>query len=198
MLDKSTAARISAYWNSWDEQSFAEHAKKGLVYRQKFDIATVFGYVIGKDDDEFPIHQLIDVNSTPNLLIVLPIDAVNLRILSLVSFIETARQMPQQRTGVNEGAMSAIDIVGEVGKNARGSKYECAEFTSSNQLEERVHEILVATLGEEQKKRPPVELVKFSDEEFNNAIRGILRPFTKHQSFQIVNGSVVVIEEPED
>lgn len=190
MLDKSTAAKISAYWNSWDEQSFAEHASRGLVYRQEFKSATIFGYVIGKDDQEFPINQLINVENTPYLNIVLTIDAVNLRILSMLAFIEKARQVPRQLPDKSESTLG-IDVVAEVGENADGSKYACYSFNSTNELVEKILEVMVVTLNEEQEKNPVAELVKFSDVEFKQAINGILRKFMEHLYYQIVNGKVI-------
>ncbi len=197
MLDKSTAAKISAYWNSWDEQSFAEHAEKGLVYRQEFKAGSVFGYVIGKDDQEFPINQLIDVENTPNLNIVLTIDSLNLRILSLLAFIEKARQVPLQPPDRSKSTLSN-DVVGEVGDNADVGMYACYSFNSLNELAEKVREVIVTTLSEEQKKNPVAELTKFSDEECDRVIKRNFWTFTKHQSYHIVNGRVVVIDEPGD
>lgn len=197
MEEKVIAAKIFAWWNSWDEKLFAEHAEKGLVYRQYIKSAPeekLFAFVIGKNDTQFPIRQLIDVDNTPNLSIVLPIDAVNLRVLSLVSFIEAARKAAPKSPRNSDLKITdifSIEVVGDVGRNkTNGKKYGYAMFNSSDELAAKLQVQVVEKL-DKQKKNHMAELFKFSDTEFKKAIRGIFRPIAKRMTFQIVNGDVV-------
>jgi len=177
MLDKSIAARISAYWNSWDEEAFAQQAERGLIFRQEFHISIVFGYVISKDDREFPVRQLIDIKSIPYLNIVLPIDAINLRILSLLSFIEGTRKLSLEYSSNSYKGIFVIDIIGGVGENRDGEIYGLVSFESLNELEEKIREQQITVLDNTIKRNPAADFLKYSDTEFKFSISMLISKY---------------------
>lgn len=136
-LDRQTVARVSAQWNSWPPKEFASCAEKRIVYRPASGVGF---FAIGRGDKDFPIDQLTEPDCAAGLVLVLPYNAVNIRILSVLWAIETAR-LPLSEDGTSN---LEIEVVGDVGKEALTGdiKYSLITYNS------------VMALTDEIKRRP--------------------------------------------
>ena len=161
---------------------------------EKSIAAKIFAFVVGKEDNAYPVRQLIDIEAIPNLAMVLTVEVISLRIFSLLSFIEATRRVSstsQETSELKIKDVFSLGVVGAVGNNSKGIIYGYQEFNSLDELTAKVHEVIADDLKKEQENNLLAELFEFSDAEFGKAITGILRPTAEHWTFQVVNGSVV-------
>lgn len=133
-LSRGIAAKVSAYYTGWvDPEAFARSAENNLIYRQKHHVGSkpeFAFYVICEGEKELPLDLLTDPDSVRNLALVLPYNAVNLRILSLLWLIETARG-PRKGENIFE-----LEIVGDIARDdSTGEiRYGCLWFSSTIDL----------------------------------------------------------------
>ena len=110
-LDRQTVARVSAQWNSWPPKEFASCAKKRSIYQPASGVGF---FAFERGDKEFPWDELTRPDSAAGLTIVMPYNAVSIRILSVLRAIETARlPIVEDRT-----RNLSIEVVGDVGIDA--------------------------------------------------------------------------------
>jgi len=110
-LDRQTVARVSAQWNSWPPEEFASCAEKRSVYQP---VSGVGFFAFERGDREFPWDELTKPDSAAGLTIVVPYNAVSIRMLVTLRAIETARlPIVEDRT-----CNLLIEVVGDVGREA--------------------------------------------------------------------------------
>ena len=110
-LDRQTVARVSAQWNGWSPKEFASCAEKRSVYQP---VSGVGFFAIERGDKDFPWDELTKTDYAAGLTIVVPYNAVSIRMLLALKTIETARlPIVEDRT-----RNLAIEIVGDVGREA--------------------------------------------------------------------------------
>ena len=161
-LDRQTVARVSAQWNSWLPEEFASCAEKRSVYQP---VSGCGFFAIEQGDKEFPGDELTKPTCAAGLTIVVPYNAVSIRMLSVLWVIETARlPIVEDRT-----RNLSIEVVGDVGREALTGdiKYSLITYDS------------VMALTDEIKRRPDSlekESIKY--------LRGILEMKLKGHPWQ--------------
>jgi len=161
-LDRQTVARVSAQWNSWPPKEFASCAEKRSVYRPTSGACY---FAIKRGDKEFPWDELTKPDCAAGLTIVVPYNAVSIRMLSVLWAIETARlPIVEDRT-----RNLLIEIVGDLdGEALTGDiKYSLITYNS------------VMALTDEIKRRPDT-----LDKESIGYLRGILEMKLKGNPWQ--------------
>ncbi len=112
-LDRQTVARVSAQWNSWPPEEFASCAGKRSVYRPVSGCEFSF-FAIERGDKEFPWDELTKPDCAAGLTIVMPHNAVSIRMLLVLQTIEEVRlPIVEDRT-----RNLFIEVVGDVGREA--------------------------------------------------------------------------------
>jgi len=143
-LDRQTVARVSAQWNSWPPEEFAVCAEKRSVYQPASGVGF---FALERGDRELPFDQLTDLNYAKGLVLVLPYNAVSIRMLSVFRAIETARlPMVEDRT-----RNISIEVVGDVGRDAVTGdiRYSLITYDSVMALTDEIKRRLGTTLGKE-------------------------------------------------
>ena len=161
-LDRQTVAKVSALWNSWSPEDFASCAEKRSVYRPASGIGF---FAIERVDKEFPWDELTKPDCAAGLTIVVPYNAVSIRMLSVLWAIETARlPLVEDRT-----SNLFIEVVGDVGKEVLTGdiKYSLITYNS------------VMALTDEIKRHPDT-----LDKESIKYLRGVLEMKLKGDPYQ--------------
>ncbi len=134
-VDRTIIAMVVAHTNfaGMDREKFAEFAEKRKVYRQKFPLypdTPIAFFVLGKGDETLSALQLADLASAEPLVIALPSDGLNIKMLSALWLIDVIRR------GIYKKPEFEIYVVGEVGKNATAGevKYDVKAFYSLQKL----------------------------------------------------------------
>ena len=128
-LDRQTVARVSAQWNSWPPEEFASCAEKRSVYRPASGVGF---FALERGDKEFPWDELSKPDCAAGLTVVVPYNAVSIRMLSVLWAIETARlPLVEDRT-----RNLCIEVVGNVGREALTGdiKYSLITYDSVRSL----------------------------------------------------------------
>ncbi len=136
-LDRQTVARVSAQWNSWPPEEFVSCAEKRRIYQPASGVGF---FALERGDKEILWNQSTKPDCSAGLTIVMPYNAVSIRILSTLWAIESARlPLVEDRT-----RNLFIEIVGDVGRDAvtGDTKYSLITYDS------------VMALTDEIKRRP--------------------------------------------
>jgi len=108
-LDRQTVARVSAQWNGWSPKEFASCAEKRSIYRPASGACF---FAIEQGDREFPWDELTKPDCAAGLTIVMPYNAISIRMLLVLRTIEKVRlPIVEART-----RNLFIEVVGDVGR----------------------------------------------------------------------------------
>jgi hypothetical protein len=111
-VNKTIAAKVAAYFDSWSPTESARSAENGAIYQPRKEASY---FVIGHGDKELPLEQLADPDGTPHLTLVLPCSAVNMKTLTIIWMVEVARA----KLGKDGATNLEIQIVGEVDRDSK-------------------------------------------------------------------------------
>ncbi len=91
-------------------------------------------FAIGRGDRELPFDQLIDLKYAKGLDLVLPYNAVNIRMLQILKRIEIARLSKDRASNLS------IEVVGDVGREAvtGETKYSLITYGSVMALKDEI------------------------------------------------------------
>ena len=132
-LDRQTVARVSAQWNSWPPEEFASCAEKRRIYQPASGVGF---FALERGDKEFPWDQSTKPDCAAGLTIVVPYNAVSIRMLSVLWAIETARlPLVEDRT-----CNLSIEVIGDVGREALTGdiKYSLITYNSVMALTDEI------------------------------------------------------------
>ena len=128
-LGRAAIAMIVAHasFAGMDREKFAEFAEKGRIYQQRLwndpDVPRAF-FVLGEGDESLSVVQLTGLATAEPLVVAVPADGLNLKMLSLLWLLDTMRQ------GIYGKAGMQVHVVSEVGKDdvTGEARYENWEF----------------------------------------------------------------------
>lgn len=114
----------------------------------------------------------------------MPYDAVNSKILSVLSLIETKRGADNNRNVDKDRNLFEIDVVGEVGKDASTgeTRYGCNWFRSTTELLGRIQEEVKKKRTKQADQDKPSDISRLTNVEIRSAIKSTLEPFKKSNS----------------
>lgn len=129
-LDRYTVAKVDALaigWSPIDIEEFAKYADTKVPYYLSSGHCI---FVIGRGDTELPLERLTDSKNTKSLSLVLPYDAVTVRVLRVLWLIEITRRSDSSESDYY------IEIVGDIGKDAFTGevRYALIRFSSTIDL----------------------------------------------------------------
>jgi hypothetical protein len=122
-LNRTVAARVvrrGADWSVEEMEELAKYAENGIIYKRKSG-TSYFALDLGnKDIPSDQLVQLTDQSLNPQLNLVVPVNALTVKVLSDIWTIETGRTIPQKKSGTS----LIIHLVGEIGRDPKTKEIE--------------------------------------------------------------------------